>query len=141
MLFACDVPDRTQRRATDLTGALCDRIRHGKDLARLLVEQQVIVAEMRPAHMPMEVLGLEIDREHIRQKWAQRSRYVTGRIGCEARRCAQAFAFVAFTGIFDRCCSHIISPSRFEWDAKMSPLLVLSGRRQRGVKSGTGCPC
>src|SRR5471032_2053653 len=125
MLFARDVPDRAQSRATDLAGALCDRIRHGKDLARLLVEQQVIVAEMRPAHMPVEVLGLEIDREHIRQEWAQRSRYVTGRVGRDARRCAQTLAFVAFTGIIDRCCCHVISPSRFEYGAKMSLLSEL----------------
>ena len=34
----------------------------------MLVEQQVIVAKVRSAHVPMEVLGLHIQSEHIGQQ-------------------------------------------------------------------------
>ncbi len=33
----------------------------------MLVEQQMVVTEMRSGHVPVEVLGFEIEREHIRQ--------------------------------------------------------------------------
>ena len=36
------------------------------------VEQQVIVAEMRSAHMPMEVLGLQIERETVGEQRIER---------------------------------------------------------------------
>jgi len=32
-----------------------------------LVEEQVEVAEVGPAQVPVEVLGLEVEREHVRQ--------------------------------------------------------------------------
>ena len=60
-----DVADRAQRGAADLAHALGDLVGDGENLLALLVEQQMIVAEMRAADMPMEVLGLEIERENV----------------------------------------------------------------------------
>jgi hypothetical protein len=64
-LGAGDVADRAQRRAADLADALRGGVGHRVELVRLLVEQQVIVAEVRAAHVPVEVLGLEVEREHV----------------------------------------------------------------------------
>ena len=50
-LQARDVADRAERGAADLAHALGDVVGHGEDLVGLLVEQQVVVAEVRPADM------------------------------------------------------------------------------------------
>src|SRR5258708_34409053 len=65
---ARDLADRSKRRAADLAHPFGDRIGHGKDLAGLLVEQEVVVAEMRPADVPVEVLRLQIEGEDVRQQ-------------------------------------------------------------------------
>src|SRR5207244_12896616 len=44
------------------------------------VEQQVLIAEMWAGHVPMEILGLEIQRKHIRQKQCQCDRDTTDRL-------------------------------------------------------------
>ena len=64
-LVSRDVADGTNRRAADLARPLSDRIRYGEDLRRLLVEQQVIVAKVAPADVPVKVLGLHVNREHV----------------------------------------------------------------------------
>jgi len=40
----------------DLARSFRNVIRHGEDLLGLLVEQQVVIAEMAPAHVPVEIL-------------------------------------------------------------------------------------
>src|SRR2546425_1013912 len=49
-----DLADRSQGRATDLAHALSDRVGRGEDLLPLLVEEKMIVAEMRARYVPME---------------------------------------------------------------------------------------
>ena len=66
--------DRAQRGAADLAHPLGHRIGDGEDLLGLLVEQQMVVAEMRPADVPVEVLGLEIEREGVGEEPVQRRR-------------------------------------------------------------------
>ena len=61
-----NLADRAQRGAADLADALGDVVGRGENLLGLLVEQQVIVAEMRAADVPMEILGLEIERKRCR---------------------------------------------------------------------------
>jgi hypothetical protein len=51
----------------ELADTLRDRVGHGEELITLFVQQQVIIAEVRPAHVPVEVLGLQVEREHVRQ--------------------------------------------------------------------------
>ena len=43
-----------------------------EDVGGLLVEHQVVVAEMRAADVPMEILGLEIERESVGQEPVER---------------------------------------------------------------------
>lgn len=59
------VPDGTDRRSTNLAHTPSDIVCHSQDLVRVLVQQQVVVAKMRSNHVPVEVCGLEIKREHV----------------------------------------------------------------------------
>src|SRR5262249_47639434 len=84
-----DLADRMQRQATDLAHPLGDLIGRSENLVRLLVEQQMIVAEMRAADMPMEILGLEIECKRVSKQRIERARDVAARIGAEIGRCFQ----------------------------------------------------
>ena len=53
-----NVTDGANGGASDLAYALGDVVRDGEDLFTLLIEKKMVVAEMRTAHVPMEVLGL-----------------------------------------------------------------------------------
>jgi hypothetical protein len=57
-LQGADVTDGAEGRAADLADALGDGVGCGKDLIGLLVQQQIVVAEMRPGDMPVEILRL-----------------------------------------------------------------------------------
>src|SRR5262245_66650019 len=61
-----------QRGATDLAHAFGDRIGGGEDLGRLLVKEQMVGAKMRAAHVPMEVLGLDVERKGVGQQGIER---------------------------------------------------------------------
>src|SRR5882762_10789935 len=61
-LHAADMPDGLERGSTDLAYPLGDGIGHREQLIRLFVEQQMVVTEVRAAHVPVEVLGFQIKR-------------------------------------------------------------------------------
>src|ERR1700676_389751 len=69
-----DVPDRTQGRSADFPHALRNRIGRREYLLTLLVEEKMIVAEMRARHMPMKVLRLDVKGEHVGQDGCQGGR-------------------------------------------------------------------
>jgi hypothetical protein len=71
------VADRPERRAADLADALGDRVGHGEQLVRLLVEHQVVVAEVRAAQVPVEVLRLQVQREDVGEDAVHRAGDVT----------------------------------------------------------------
>lgn len=77
----CDLADRFERGAADLADALGELVGGGEDLIGLLVEQQMIVAEMPAADVPVEILGLQIQRESIGQKHVERLRNLVDRLG------------------------------------------------------------
>lgn len=66
--LARDLTDRTERRTADLAGPLCDQVGHGEKFGRLLVEQEVIIPKVRSRDMPMEILGLDVQGEHVGQQ-------------------------------------------------------------------------
>ena len=68
-----DVSDGTDGGSTDLANTLGDFIRHCEELIAVIVEQQVVIAEVRSAHVPMEILGLEVEGEHIGKQRVQGS--------------------------------------------------------------------
>jgi hypothetical protein len=71
-LLVCDAADQAQGGSADLAGPLRHWVGHGEDLGGMFVEHPVIVAEMRPADMPMEVLGVEVKHEAVREERDQR---------------------------------------------------------------------
>jgi hypothetical protein len=73
-----DVSDGAKRRTADLTHPLGDRIRDRNDLIGLLIEQEVVVAEMRSAHVPVEVFRLQGQSEHVRQQAIECPTYFAG---------------------------------------------------------------
>src|SRR5438445_5500869 len=82
-LDAGDVTYPTQGSATDLAYALGDRVRHGVELIRLLVQQQVIVAKVWSAHMPVEVLRLDIKCEDVRENGIHSGRDIPSSAGLQ----------------------------------------------------------
>ena len=60
-----DVADRSDCQTSCLANALSNGIRHCEDLIGMFVQQQMIVPEVWPAHVPVEVLSLQIKSEYI----------------------------------------------------------------------------
>jgi len=67
-LLSSNVTDRTQRRAANLPHSLGNSICCGEYLSGLLIKQDVIVAKVRPGNVPVKILGLEVQREHVGQQ-------------------------------------------------------------------------
>jgi hypothetical protein len=88
-LMLRNVIDRMQARCPDFAGTLRNIICHRKDLVRLFIEQQVVIAKVRAAHVPMKVLRLDVECEHIGQQAAQLFRDGDDTFGREVRRRGQ----------------------------------------------------
>jgi hypothetical protein len=69
-----DLPDRAQRDAAELAHPLGQLVGGGENRVGLLVEHQMIVAEMPAADVPVEILGFHIQREGVRQQHIERRR-------------------------------------------------------------------
>src|SRR5499426_4563693 len=78
--------DRADRGAADLACPLGQNIDASCELIALLVEQEVVVAEMRAADVPMEVLGLHVERKRVRDQGIQRGRYFAHALGWQVTR-------------------------------------------------------
>ena len=81
--------DRAQRSPAQLSHAFRDKVRRRVELVGLLIEKQVIVAEVRSLDMPMEVLRLEIQREEIGKERIECAGDIQVRLRSQARRGAQ----------------------------------------------------
>src|SRR5258708_34272510 len=66
-----DIADGMERGGADLEGSLGYVVRHGENLSGLFIQQQMIVPKMAAAHVPVEVLGLYVQRKHVPQQFAQ----------------------------------------------------------------------
>src|SRR6266852_3216400 len=76
-----------ERGAADLPGSFSDGVRHSEDLLSLLVQQEMVVTKVIPSHVPVEVLGLEIESEYIGQQSAKRIGKPSSRAAAEASGC------------------------------------------------------
>src|SRR5262249_31896636 len=81
-----DMPDRADCGAADLACPLGQNIDAGCELIALLIEQQAVVAEMRAADIPMEVLRLHVARKRVRDQGIQRGRYFAQALGRQVSR-------------------------------------------------------
>jgi hypothetical protein len=75
--------ERSERKSAKLSNPLGDWIGHREKLVGVLIEKQVIIAEMRPAYVPVKIFGLHVEREHIRENGIHRAAYVFGGGTCE----------------------------------------------------------
>jgi hypothetical protein len=96
------LPDRSNGGAADLANPLRDRVGGTEDLVGLLVQHQMVVAEVRTGDVPVEILGLDIEREKVGQQRRERAREVPDRIGIQVRRRGERGLAVRFCG----CCGH-----------------------------------
>ena len=72
-LQPADMADRAERCAADLPNPLGNIIRGGENLISLLVQQEMIITEMGPRHVPMKVLRLHIEGEHVSKENRERT--------------------------------------------------------------------
>ncbi len=54
------IADGMERSSTDLPRPLGNFVRHGEELVALLVQQEMIIAEVASVHVPVEVLGFQV---------------------------------------------------------------------------------
>src|SRR4029078_11922611 len=120
-----DIADRAQCRTADLAHSLRNVVGDGEDLLGLLVEHQMIVAEMRATDMPMEILRLEIKREDIGKQRIKRAADVASGIVAKVGR-GRERRLAAF---FD---CPILVHGEFSWAANAGTTR-LSSRRLLGV--------
>src|SRR5262249_32754118 len=64
-LMTPDIADGSQCSPAKLAHAFGEHIGRGEYLVCVLVEQQMIIAEMRPTDVPVKILGLHVKREGI----------------------------------------------------------------------------
>ena len=85
----------------------------------------MVVAKVRPAHVPVEVLGLQVEREHVRQDGVHRAGDVAGRAalrsvgvasGATCRRLRSAVLFADCTVIL------VVKAARLRLMALSAPL-------------------
>jgi hypothetical protein len=72
--------------AANFANALGNLVGGGEDLVSLLVEEEVVIAEVRTRDVPMKVLGLEIEREHVGKKLIERCGDVAPGVGAKVGR-------------------------------------------------------
>src|SRR5271165_2274242 len=95
-----DVADRAECRCAELARSLGNIVDHRKDLSCLLIQEQVVVAEVLRAHVPMEVLCFHVEREHVGKQISKGTRYLHHRIavkiGCRFRKVFHFSCGIAF---------------------------------------------
>jgi hypothetical protein len=69
--MARNTPDGTQGGGTELPGTFRNIVSHSEYLIRMLVKQQMVVAEVTPPHVPVEVLRFEIKRKRVGEQSQQ----------------------------------------------------------------------
>ena len=79
-----DVANGVKRSAAELARALGNIVGHGKDLVGVLIEQEMIIPEVTPRHVPVKILRLDIEGENIGEQRSEVSRYFRDPIGAES---------------------------------------------------------
>ena len=71
--------------------ALGDIVGHRKDLASLLIQQQMVIAEVRAADVPMETLRFDVQTKDVGKKYPQRAGNLGGGLAAQIERALGAF--------------------------------------------------
>ena len=67
------------------------RIGHGEKLITLLIKQQMVIPKVRATHVPVEVLGLEAERERIGEQPVEGGSHVASTALAQHRARAESF--------------------------------------------------
>jgi hypothetical protein len=87
-----NVSDRSNGRTADLSNPLRNLIRHGKQLIPVIVEQKVVIAEVRSTHMPVKIIGFQVQAEDISEESIKPADNVRDGFGINVRwRCEWGF--------------------------------------------------
>jgi hypothetical protein len=78
--------DGAQRRPANLPYTLSDRVGRGIDLACLLVQEKMVVAEMGTRYVPVKILCLQVQDEHVGEQNIKGTRKLLTGIGPEVGR-------------------------------------------------------
>src|SRR5262249_45137624 len=70
-LVSRNFSDGMQRASIQLAGALSNRVGHREYLSGLLIQQQMVVTEIRAVHVPVKILSLDVNRKDVREKTLQ----------------------------------------------------------------------
>jgi len=68
------ISDGAERGSTNLTRTFRDVVGHGEYLFGLLIEQQVVVAEVTTGYVPVETFGLQKETENVGEQRPQSDR-------------------------------------------------------------------
>jgi len=88
-----DIADGMERCTTDLPSSFGDHIGHCEYLRCLFIEEQVVIAKVGTADVPMEVFRLDIKREYIGQQLPQIARDLGDRFIAEIGWCIETIYF------------------------------------------------
>jgi hypothetical protein len=70
-LAFASVADGVKRGAAKFACSLGNIVRHIEYLFGVLIEQKVVIAEVAPSHVPVKILGLDIERECVGEQGPQ----------------------------------------------------------------------
>src|SRR5260370_28030111 len=81
-----DIADGPDRGAADFARRLGDIVGHREDLSAMLIEQEVVIAKVLAAHVPVEVLGLNVKCKHVGEQFTKFARDLYDRVVTEVCR-------------------------------------------------------
>ncbi len=99
-LVLCDVTNGVKRGPAEFSRSLGNIVRHIKDLLCVFIEQNVVIAEVAPSHVPVEIFRLEIEREYVGKQRPKLARYLRDTVAAEA---AGDFRSVCSSGLCLNC--------------------------------------
>ena len=70
-----NITDGAESCAADLAGAFSDIVGHGENLVGVLVKQEMVIAEIPAAHVPVEILGLHVECKCVAKQVTELFRY------------------------------------------------------------------
>src|ERR1700729_2042013 len=77
------IADGMESCAANLPSPLGDFICHGEKLVAVLVQQEMIIPEVPSAHVPVEILCFQVQREDVRQQFTECARYLRNSVAAE----------------------------------------------------------
>src|SRR5262249_13484026 len=91
-----------------LSHPLGDGVGGRENLLALLVEEEMIVAEVRAGYVPMEILGLQVKRKHVGEHEIERAGNLRHGVGAQVGRRIERSDPQRGSIL---CCRHFVSPS------------------------------